>query len=179
MYFLLLKARKVISTSKGQTFFLQMTRTGLYNDVYACACVYQFDSLPTQQKKCYWRITIAVTDCLELKKLSFFLDWMPVILPLFFPPLHFPQLSLSLSLSAPFLNEMRRDGFLSAWATVALLSAWAVYRYSVSGWSPPVGLSLCCGDEMRKLWRLLSRGNKAWHPTDPTPLSSWYQFPQT
>lgn len=161
---------------------LRMYRPGLYN---LCLCVYQPDSLPTEQKRgvteglpsrwqTVWSSKIcrffSLTGC-QSASLFFFLHLSTLSPSL--PP------SLYLSFSASLLNVMRRDGLLSEWATVALLSAWAVYRCSVSGRTPPVGLSPWCGDEMWKLRRICRGGNKAWHPTDLTPLSSWYQSPHT
>lgn len=137
-----------------------------------CMCLSVWQSTYTAEEGRCWSINIAVADCLELKNQSFFLDLMPVSLSFPTSPFYLPS---SLPTLASILNEMRKNGPLSAWATMALLSAWAVYRCSLSGQSPPVGLSLWRGDEMWKLLRICRGGNKACHPTDLTPLSSWYQ----
>lgn len=84
-----------------------------------------------------------------------------------------------LCLFLPSFSEMRRDGLSSAGAMVALLSAWAAYCCCVSGWTAPIMLSPWCTDVMGKLWWIHCGGNKAWRPTDLTPLSSWYQTCQT
>lgn len=143
--------------------------------LYVCMCLSVWQSTYTAEEGRCWRITVAVAGCLELKKKQpFFLDLMPVSRSLFSHPSILSS-TISLSPLPSILNEMRKDRLLSAWPTMALLSAWAVYRCSLSGQTPPVGLSLWRGDEMWKLLQICRGGNKAWYPTDLTPLSSWYQ----
>lgn len=102
-----------------------------------------------------------------------FFPWLDASQPPSFSPPLYSLLPPSLSLFL-YLVTM-----LSAQGTVALLSAWAVCRCSVSGWTRPIGLSPWCRDEMWKLRQICRGGNKAWHLTDLTPLSLWYQSRQS
>ena len=166
---------------------LRMYRPALYNlcvCVCVCVCVYQCDSLPTQQKRgvteglpsrwqTVWSSKIGIFSLTGCQSASLF----------FFPPLCSTSLHLSLSLSLFSLHlfSMKWERMGSCqheqrWRYCQReLSIVAVCRAGLLLSGCHRGAAMRCG----KLRRICRGGNKAWHPTDLTPLSSWYQSPHT
>lgn len=89
---------------------------------------------------------------------SVFFPWLGASQPPSFSHLSALLTSILLSFSSSSFNEMRRGGLLSAWGTVALLSAGAVYRRSLSDSGPSCRIVTVVRGWDVKTWPDLLRG---------------------
>lgn len=153
--------------------------TGLVYINCVCACVYQSDSLPTQQQR-------GVTEGLPLRwqtvwssKLCLFSLTGCQSASVFFTPLHSPYLHPSLPFFIPFQWNEKGRALVSMRNSRIIVSMSCLSSQSI-GLRPL--LSDCHHGAMMRcenLARFVEGGKKAWQPTDLTPLSSWYQSPRT
>ena len=140
---------------------IRVARAGLVYRI--CFCVYQPDSLPTQQKKDYhWG------GRLSGAQKSVYFSWLDASQPLSLSHLSaLPTSIFGVRFLHPSLMIWEGAGS-SAWGTVALLSAWAVCRCSAS-YGPLSGCHRGAGMRRENFTRFvegeIKHGSRLiWHP---------------